>query len=465
MSTQPQPLFDMSKATPIQGAPVPSSAGQPLFDMSKAAPVAGVEQPSLGSKIVEGAKQSQIVQAVTPPTSATEAVISTVGGPGALPVYRSAKGIVDSVENLVKHPTGMYESAAQDFKRAIDDFHKKDWRNLASDVVSSGADLAATTGVMPAGASQARELSEGARPGGNLATPLTRDVLDAATIAATGRMGAAGEAETVGTRLRFNPFRARLLAAKQAVAPAAEIAGETIPTRPTFTGAGQEAATQAVKTIAGETSGAAGGLPVSHATSLRDVFDEPIAARESVAKTFYKALDDASDNQWTANENALKNVRRDIQMKGGINEEVDAALNAKKIQLEWQQEQILDKVPPGTAEQARSNWYAKSRLEDIQDIFNKKANVSGVHPDMVKPGVKGLPAEKYNFKGIAKDLNAMDPKDLTTALGKDQAQNLVAAVNLAAKQGWASGKALAAIKTALQVMGLGHAGAMAGLLP
>ena len=53
MSTTPQPLFDMSKAVPIQSAPTqaapsPSQGAAPLFDMSKAQPIQqqGISIPS-----------------------------------------------------------------------------------------------------------------------------------------------------------------------------------------------------------------------------------------------------------------------------------------------------------------------------------------------------------------------------------------------------------------------------------
>jgi hypothetical protein len=65
---------------------------------------------------------------------------------------------------------------------------------------------------------------------------------------------------------------------------------------------------------------------------------------------------------------------------------------------------------------------------------------------------------KFARKHIAKDLNAMDPRELTTALGKEGAQKLVGAVNLAAKEGWATGKAMAAIRFALSAAGFGAIG-------
>jgi hypothetical protein len=242
---------------------------------------------------------------------------------------------------------------------------------------------------------------------------------------------------------KANPFRT------------VEVAGENFATRPMTSGANVEPGTQAVRNVAGQTTAAAGGTP-TEAASLRDVWKEPIAAREAEAKSYYKQLDDASNNQWTANQTALKNVRRDIQTRGGVDDDLDQKLNARKIQLEWQQEQILDKLPKGVAEAAKSNWTQKMRLEDLQDIFNKKSNITGPRPEMAAPGVKGLPKEQYNFKGIAKDLNAMDPTDLTQALGsKEAAQQLVSAANLAAKQGWLNSAAMGVFRHALQLAGLG----------
>jgi hypothetical protein len=268
------------------------------------------------------------------------------------------------------------------------------------------------------------------------------------------------EALSAGAKNASNAFEEGASGLNRVVNPfrRVEAADESFAARPMTSSGNAAAGTQAVKNVAGGATEAAGVTPTTSA-SLRDVWNEPIASREAVAKGYYKQLDAASDNQWTANQTALQNVRREIQMKGGLSEDVDNALNARKTRLEWQQDQILDKLPPGTAEAAKANWVQKSRLEDIQDIFNKKSNVSGVHPDLVAPELQGkLPPEKYNFKGIAKDLNAMDPTELTTALGKEGAQKLVGAVNLAAKEGWATGKAMAAIRFALSAAGFGAIG-------
>jgi hypothetical protein len=437
----------MSKATPIAGATDTSTPDQtPALDRAASAVK------------TETAPQVNVAKSIVkPPQDHKEELASMFGGPMGLQAYRASRFVIDGIENTIKAPAEKYHQAKDDFTRGVQDLYNKDYRNLASDAASTTSDIAgATTPGMSFVTDRAREFSEGARKGGDLVTPLVKTGVDVAT---------AGAAEYLPKFLK-NPYKAAA-AAKQVISPSAEVAGESFATRPIRSGANVEAGTQAVQNIAEDTTKSTGATPTSKPTSLRDIFNEPVQAKTAVAQPFYDALDKASNNQWTANQKALVNVQRDIQMKGGINEDVDAALNARKLQLEWQQEQILDKVPKGTASAARDAWYAKSRLEDVQTIFNKKANVSGPRPEMAKPGVKGIPAEQYNWKGIAKDLNAMDPHDLQVALGsKETAQNLVTTANLAAKQGWATAKAIAAIKGVLQLVGASHGvGALTHLIP
>ena len=88
-----------------------------------------------------------------------------------------------------------------------------------------------------------------------------------------------------------NPFREKVAAsaAKQAISPTTQVAGETFSTRPVRSGVNQDAGTQAVRNIADQTTSAAGAVPSGQPTSLRDVFQEPIAAREAVARVLQGA--------------------------------------------------------------------------------------------------------------------------------------------------------------------------------
>jgi hypothetical protein len=96
-------------------------------------------------------------------------------------MYRAAKGLVDNAENLTKGTKVNFNQAVSDFQKGVNDFGKKDYRNFASDMASTSADMMSATTANPI-APRLRELSEGARPQGDLATPVGRDLTDAATL-------------------------------------------------------------------------------------------------------------------------------------------------------------------------------------------------------------------------------------------------------------------------------------------
>lgn len=198
-----QPDIDLSAglvpkaptATPAVPSPTQQTGGD--IDLSaglvpKQVAQAPIEHPLI-SKIKEGISQSMPVQmirsAIAPPEDPTEHLIYSVGnanplssGQGMLAAYRQAKGIVDSVTNMVKAPKETYQQAKQDLIRAAKDYHNKDYRNFFSDMTSMASDAMS---VQPGDAGlgeRTHELSEGARPGGNLATPVTKDIADLLTI-------------------------------------------------------------------------------------------------------------------------------------------------------------------------------------------------------------------------------------------------------------------------------------------
>jgi hypothetical protein len=247
--TQNPVTLDFSQAQPVQQpAPAQSAQAQPVsLDFSKAQPVtagdssgqptvkspsdlaassnssADLEQkmsqqpthifnpvtkrielhPNVAGNVLEGVKQSFVGQmakdSIEPPQGAGEHIaLFAGGGPQALVGYRQAKKIVDSVEAMMdpKKP-GVFAQAMADYKRGDAEFRKGDYRNAASSLVSTLSDAGKIAmPVMAPAMSQTRELSEGARPGENLATPLTRQILDAGT-ALVGGEPAAKSAEGV----------------------------------------------------------------------------------------------------------------------------------------------------------------------------------------------------------------------------------------------------------------------------
>lgn len=143
---------------------------------------------TIGS-IIQGVRDSAPVaiakDIIVPPSNAREHAIAAIAGPGAIVAYRQAKRLVDSAETTLKSAGDKYPQAVQDFQRTMHEFKNGDYRNAASSAVSTGTDVAAIADpALTPLASQTRELSEGARPGGNLATPLTRQIIDAGTAVA-----------------------------------------------------------------------------------------------------------------------------------------------------------------------------------------------------------------------------------------------------------------------------------------
>ncbi len=171
----------------------------------------GAADPDVYDKvgnIVQGAKDSAVGKlakdVTTPPASVDEHVAMLTLGPGGLPLYRQAKSLVEGAKSIVKATGDAYPKAIQDFKRMVDDFKSGNYRQGASSAVSTASDAAGIVDpTLTPLTTQTRELAEGARPGGNLATPLTRQVLDAGTAAVGGpKLGeVAGDVAEAGGKL------------------------------------------------------------------------------------------------------------------------------------------------------------------------------------------------------------------------------------------------------------------------
>jgi hypothetical protein len=120
------------------------------------------------------------IKAVTaPPEDAQETAVHAIGGDAGLIAYRAANKVVDSAQNMVKAKKETFRQAATDFAKSAQDLHSGNWRQGLSDVGSTIGHLTSldpTSG--PGVGERAVELSEGARPGGDLATPLGKTATD-----------------------------------------------------------------------------------------------------------------------------------------------------------------------------------------------------------------------------------------------------------------------------------------------
>jgi hypothetical protein len=164
----------LNSPTPATSAPPASPDQAPIWDRA------------VGALKTEVAPILDIAKSVvTPPQDHKELIAHAVGGLPALETYRAARAVVNGLENTIKAPAEKYKQATEDFQRGVQEMQNKDYRNLASSAASTAADImgatAPGTGFIT---DRAREFSEGARPGGDIVTPLVKTGVDVGTAVA-----------------------------------------------------------------------------------------------------------------------------------------------------------------------------------------------------------------------------------------------------------------------------------------
>lgn len=273
-----------------------SAVGTPAIPPASSAP----EQPGVMSRVWEGAKQfgsgvaGSVENMVKPPETPTEGLMSHVGGDPGLFAYRAAKAVTEAADRMVKAVPGEYQQAVADFKKASDEFHNKDYRNAAA---SAGSGFSGIMSIADPLAPSGRELTEGTRKGGNLATPLTRDALIAGTVVAPEIAGDAASAVSdaagrTASKLRINPFRSGPLAdAADAVRGTTEAAADTHGINP-----------------------AAPNTPILQGNET--VLDEPIKSLASKEKAAYKRLDEAAGFDLKAAKDQMSLDQRAVKQPG-----------------------------------------------------------------------------------------------------------------------------------------------------
>jgi hypothetical protein len=300
-------------------------AAAPATTASPAAPPEP-EPTTLSGQVKKGIQTSIPGQLFKPPESPSEQLIHAVGGQmpvggdAALAAYRAATGVVNSAKNLVSSLPAEFEASKQKLGEALDEFHRGNYGKAADAAIASPVAEAALPGL-----TNTREVNEGARRG-NVVTPLVRQGIDAATNAGAavvgGEMaGAEDTAATSASRLRVNPFRAKILASP-------EEAGEATV---------QNVAQSGVRAIA---------RPVG--PSLRSGIDVTTPLAE--AKNIYAAADKAAPG---------------VDFKG-LADRLDAAMDRERL------------TAPGSPEQAK----ALADVDSVEKSMNdarataSKSNVS-----------------------------------------------------------------------------------------
>jgi len=364
----------------------------------------------VGAEVVQGAKDSMIGQAaqsvVKPPESPSEQILHAVGGEPALQAWRVAKSVVTSADSLMRAAAAEYPQAIQDFHRTIQDFHNGDYRNAASSAVSAATDAAGIINptLVPL-AQSTRELSEGARPGGNLATPLTRQAIDAVTMLAAGKVGdALNNPQPAANPARVNPFRAA----------ANKLTGADI--QPTL-----KAGIQDVWNNVADAENVPKPKPGLSVGDAGQQVGDAILARSKAA---YRQIDDATGGRFSGLENDLRNVNRDLRFVTNDTEEQNLLI--RKTRLEMQLGQEFDEaakkgVTKDTVAQAKADF------KKAQSIFDTNAQIQmstkGVRPGMA--GSKDVP-ETVDPKGLMNRMNKLYNKGrLQDGIGEDNSADLI----------------------------------------
>jgi hypothetical protein len=173
-AAQPNQAIDLSGGL----EPVPAQADDSLGAAGRFVSGAASEVGGALGGTVDTLKRV-VKDAVAQPEDANETAIHAAGGQVGLAAYRAANSVVQAAQNLVKAKKDSFGQASTDFVRTAQDLHSGNWRQALSDAGSTAGDL---TSLNPASApgtgERIREVSEGTRPEGDLATPLGKTGAD-----------------------------------------------------------------------------------------------------------------------------------------------------------------------------------------------------------------------------------------------------------------------------------------------
>lgn len=281
MADNQTPTLDMSKSQPLPSA----ASSTPTLDLSKSVPIGAPPQPAAQptvqaqpdavSRAITGAGQgleglvapavSAVQAAVEPPQTPTEQVLHALS-PGGLPLYRAAKGLVLLANKVIQSTPAEYQQNITDYNKAIQEFKNHDWRNAIPSAIEAATGPAGPLAELSGASKDIRELAEGTRPGGNLATPLTRVAVTAGGMLLGDELG-----DMASSGMLRNPFRSNMT-------PEAEEAIRTGVSAATPAGSAGNAVRAGIQTN-----------PIAEGGST--VLDEPINAIEKAKKAAYAKID------------------------------------------------------------------------------------------------------------------------------------------------------------------------------
>lgn len=423
-------LQDAPNAAPAQPNAATPPTAPPSF-LSRVATAAGSEISSLAA----GAGNS-IKSVMAPPQDAPEHIAYTTGGTPTLELYRASKAIVDGVQGLLQSKRGSFQQGVADLQNTVRDVQAKNYRNALADTGSVVEDIGSVTGMSPlATQGRGRDIAQGIKKGGDMVTPITKDVVDAG----------------VGTALT---------AAPEIVPKGASAVSDSASDVATKLVKGEKVAQAPAQSALSQAAGAG-----SDVQGVRTFLDQPIADIAQTERAAYDTINKAAGTDLKSLYDHAEQVQDALDDPTNISNRSDLQkdLSQTRAQIEDGETKALSNgVSPDTLDQAISLTQKRYAGEEVaRKLFNNES--------VVKGNVQFGANETVNIDSAirnAENLNKPSrfaprgtPPRLVQWFGKDGADNLLQNLYDAKTTGQSAVRARQILKwAAIGTVGVGSAG-------
>lgn len=433
ISSTPPPVSS-STQTPASGGSVDDNALAAKFGAINSTPApAAPATPGVAERAIAGANRSSLSTFSNPQTATEHVVDAITGGTGAgLTAWRAAKSLVDSVKNAMdaKKPDE-FSKAKSDVQKAVQDFHNRDYRNLAADAGSVAGDVVSAGGtpVSSLVGTDVRNVSEGTRPGGDLAGALGQTAGDAAVLAGT---AAVPEAEVAGD------LTAPETAATHAYNPVTSSIKQVIQGEK----ASQAPAQSALRSTAQASAEDAGVTAAASPTQgIRTLMDEPIEAIAKTERATYDAVNKAAGTDMKSLYDHAEGVQdalddpTNIANRKSLTEDLQDTQDAI---TQGEAKATKAGVDPQAIKDAQAMTQKRYAIQNVkQKLFNNESVVSGntAHGAPETINVDSAIRQVENLNKPSKYAPEGTPTRLVQALGEKGANGLLKSLYDAQKTG------------------------------
>jgi hypothetical protein len=434
ISSNPPPVSSAPTPPPPNGGSVDYSALAAQHGAINSTPApAAPAPPGVAERAIAGANRSSLSTFSNPQTATEHVVDAITGGTGAgLAAWRTAKSLVDSVKNAMdaKKPEE-FSQAKSDVQRAVQDFHNRDYRNLAADAGSVAGDAIP----VPVVGNAVRNISEGTRPGGDLAGALGQAAGDTAVLAGTAAAGAGAGAEAPEAA-------AETTAAPQAATHIYDPVTRSIKQLTQGEKVAQAPAQSVLRSTA-QASAEDAGVPSSTAPSqgIRTLMDEPIDALAKTERATYDAVNKASGTDMKSLYDHAEEVQdalddpTNIANRKSLTEDLQTTQDAIK---DGETKATAAGVDPQAIKDAQAMTQKRYAIQNVkQKLFNNESVVQGnaAHGAPESINVESAIKQVENLNKPSRFAPEGTPTRLQQALGEKGAKDLLQGLYDAQKAG------------------------------